>query len=213
MILAHLPFCPNGVKMERPYLPSDLGRYVMKRRPSVRNLWEAFKTFAILFSFTVNFVLVLLLLIGGGWLLFPAKTQIVEPLLLELQGAVNDLGNATIVTQIPIDKQVPIQLQIPLEQDTVVTLQQDVPLATWAVFQLPGGGGTINGTVSIKIPAGTQLPVRLKMTVPVSDTIRVQFPVDVRIPLRETELNLVVVRLNRLLTPYVDLVQSLPDGF
>ena len=52
-----------------------------KPRIQTKNLWPAFKTFAILFSFAVNLVLVIVLLIIGGWILFPAKTDLAEPML------------------------------------------------------------------------------------------------------------------------------------
>jgi hypothetical protein len=176
-------------------------------------LWNAFKNFAILFSFTINFVLTIVLLILAGWILFPAKTELVEPLLDDLHGAIVALEEATIVRTIPIDQQVPVSFTLPLNQATVVVLSQDVELVRPATFHLPGGGGAINGTVVLNLPQGLELPVQLNLNVPVDNTIPVQFPVQVSIPLKETELNEVVIKLNNILDPIREYLDSLPDGY
>ncbi len=183
------------------------------RRLSARGLWHAFKNVAIVFSFTVNLALVVALLLFVGWLLFPIKTDIVEPLLSDLQEAVDALGDATIVRTIPIDQRVPISFTLPLEQPTVVVLSEDVELVRPATFYLPGGGGAINGTVVLNLPKGLGLPVMLDLDVPVRNEIPVQFPVDVSIPLKETELNQVVIQLNDVLGPIREYLDQLPDGF
>jgi hypothetical protein len=184
-----------------------------KRRLQRTNLWNAFKTFAILFSFTVNLVLIIVLLILGGWILFPAKTELAEPMLADLQGAVTALGEATIYRTIPIDQQVPVSFTLPLNQTTAVVLSEDVELIRPATFHLPGGGGAINGTVTLNLPKGLELPVHLNLDVPVDNSIPVQFPVEVAIPLKETELNQVVVKLDKVLGPLVEYLNGLPDGF
>lgn len=176
-------------------------------------LWAAFKNFAILFSFIVNLVLVIVLLLFVGWLLFPIKTDLVEPILDDLQGAIDALGEATIVRTIPIDQQVPVSFTLPLNQATVVVLSQDVELVRPATFHLPGGGGAINGTVVLNLPQGLELPVHLNLDVPVDNSIPVRFPVQVSIPLKETELNQVVIKLNDIVGPIREYLDDLPDGF
>jgi len=180
---------------------------------SGRKTWYAFKDIAIVFSFVVNLVLIITLLIFGGWLLFPIKTDIVEPLLDDLQGAIDALEGATIVRTIPIDQRVPVDFTLPLNQDTTVVLSQDVELTRPATFFLPGGGGAINGTVVLNLPRGLELPVLLNLDVPVHNSIPVQFPVEVTIPLKETDLNQVVVKLNDVLGPIREYLDELPDGF
>lgn len=175
--------------------------------------WEAFKNIAIIFSFMVNFVLVIVLLLIAGWVLFPAKTDVVEPMLDNLQGAINALDDATIVRTISIDEQVPINFTLPVRQATTVVLSQDVKLERPAQFIFPGGGGYIQGTVILTLPEGQELPIHLNMDVPVQNEIPVQFPVDVTIPLKETELNRVVIELNDILGPVRELLDDLPDGF
>jgi hypothetical protein len=177
------------------------------------DLWAAFKDLAILFSFTINIVLVIVFLIVFGWILFPTKTDVVEPMLDELQSAVTALDNATIYRTIQIDQQVPVSFTLPVRQSTPVVLSEDVPINQPAIFTFPSGGGQIRGTVALNLPAGTVLPVHLEMNVPVQNAITVQFPVEVAIPLKETELNQVVVILNDVLTPVRNLLDNLPDGF
>lgn len=175
--------------------------------------WDAFKNLAIIFSFAVNFVLVVVLLLVLGWVLFPAKTDVVEPMLDNLQGAVNALDDATIFRTISIDEQVPVSFTLPLNQPTTVVLSKDVELVRPATFFLPGGGGSINGTVVLNLPTGLELPILLDLDVPVNNVIPVKFPVKVTIPLKETELNQVVVELNNVLEPVRKLLDDLPDGF
>lgn len=174
---------------------------------------HAFKNIAIVFSFVVNFVLIIVVLLIAGYVLFPAKTDIGEPLLDNLQGAVDALGNATIVRTIAIDEQVPVNFTLPLKQPTTVVLSQDVELMRPATFYLPGGGGAINGTVALNLPKGLNLPILLDLDVPVENSIQVQFPVEVSIPLKETELNRVVVELNDILMPLRQFLDDLPDDF
>ncbi|HET91424.1 MAG TPA: hypothetical protein ENN99_11920 [Chloroflexi bacterium] len=209
---------------------SRLGRY-----------WLAFRDVAILFSFVVNFVLVLALLVlsvPGLRAAFALKSGLVTPLLDGLDEAFVGLGEATIDTTVHIDKSIPIQFNLPLneplqvdfdlpiDQNTTVVLQQAVPLnGLPAQFNLPGGGGVINGYVSLSLPAGVPLPVRLNMVVPVSQTIpvRMDVPVNQQIPIQmdvpvhirlgEAGLDPVVGELRAAIRPIKEQVESLPDGF
>ena len=206
----------------------------------VKNFWIAFKDIALIFSFAVNFVLVVVLLVVSLPALgavFTLKTDVVEPLLHDLDTAFVGLGEATIVTTVQIDESIPIQFDLPLAQplpiyfdlnidkDTIVTLQQAVPLYNMpAQFNLPGGGGVINGSVSLALPAGLPLPIHLSMTVPVSQTIPVnlnvpvdhnvpiQLSVPVRITLGESGLDPVVEGLRGAIRPIQVQIEKLPDG-
>ena len=211
---------------------SDMGR--------IRRFWTAFRDIAILFSFAINFVLVVVLLvvtIPAIDTIFTLKTDLVEPLLYNLDAAFQGLGEATIDTTVQIDEPIPIQFNLPLdqplpitfdltiEQDTTVVLQQAVPLYGMpAQFNLPGGGGVINGSVSLALPVGLQLPIHLSMVVPVSqtipvrmnvpvnETIPIQMTVPVHITLGESGLNPVVNELRGALQPIQIQIESLPDG-
>jgi hypothetical protein len=106
-----------------------------------------------------------------------------------------------------------------------VYLTESVPLNNLpAKFNLPGGGGVINGTVSLSLPQGMRLPIRLDMTVPVSTTIpvRMDVPVDETIPIQmqvpvhielgKAGLDPAVQDLRGVFLPVNELVQGLPDG-
>jgi len=157
-------------------------RWLWNKRP-----WDAFKTFAIIFSFIMNFVLLLVLLIVGG-LIIPIVNDIVEPIVGGLNDSFVDMSEATIEQEIDIDTTMPISFTLPLEQETIVTLTEPVPLSVFAQFTLPGGGGNINGNVNLTLPEGLQLPVFIDTDVAVDQEIPVQMTVPVEIPLAETEL-------------------------
>jgi hypothetical protein len=165
------------------------------------------------------------------------KSGMVEPLLNDLDAASVRLGDSTIDTTIDIDQTTPISFTLPLsepltidfmleiEQNTDVVLQEPVPLnGLPARFSLPGGGGMINGAVSMALPAGMRLPVRLDMSVPVSKTIpvRMEVPVDqtvdiamevpVEIELGEAGLDPAVEELRAVFRPLREQVEQLPDG-
>jgi len=208
----------------------------MKR---LKRFWNAFRDIAIIFSFVVNFVLVVLLLVISLPALrtvFVLKTGLLEPLLNDLDAAFVGLGEATIDTTVqiddsipiefalPLDQPLPINFQLPIEQPTVVALTQAVPLNLPARFNLPGGGGTINGSVALSLPAGTRLPIQLNMTVPVQQTVPVRMDVPVQqtvpismtvpvqIKLGEAGLDPVVGELRGAIEPVKRQIESLPDG-
>jgi hypothetical protein len=205
----------------------------------LKPVWQAFKDIAIVFSFAVNFILIVALLLVGMPALrlgLAINSGMVEPMLDDLDAAFVGLGKATIDTTIPINEPIPIQFDLPLdqklpinfqlaiEQDTVVTLQQPVPLSRLpAQFTLPGGGGAINGTVSLSLPAGVRLPIHLstvvpvnqtipvQMMVPVSETVPVQMNVPVSIALGEAGLDPAVQDLREVFQPLRRQLDDLPD--
>ena len=204
----------------------------------LKRLWNAFKNIAIIFSFVVNFVLVVALLVVSMPALravFALKTGLVEPLLNDLDAAFLGLGEATIDTDVQIDKRIPIRFdllldqQLPIdfplsiEQPTVVVLTAPVPLNLPARFNLPGGGGVINGTVSLSLPTGMLMPIHLsmvvpvsqtipvRMNVPVSETIPIQMAVPVHIELGEAGLDPAVQELRAVFQPLREQIEDLPD--
>jgi hypothetical protein len=204
----------------------------------LKKFWDAFKDIAILFSFIVNFVLVVVLLVVSIPALratFALKTGMVEPLLTDLDDAFIGLGEATIDTTVeinepipiqfdlPLDQPLPIDFQLPIEQDTNVVLTAPVELNRPATFFLPGGGGSINGSVYLSLPPGMQLPIKLsmfvpvsqtipvRMSVPVNQTIPIQMTVPVRIKLGESGLDPVVQELRGAIQPVKVQIESLPN--
>jgi hypothetical protein len=179
-------------------------RYFWQARP-----WQAFKSFAIIFSFVVNLVFLLVLFLSLP-LILPTVDSVAKPIVSGLSDSFDEMSSARIVETITVDEEIPIQLSIPLSTTTSVVLSEPVPLAVPATFNLPGGGGTINGTVSLQLPAGMALPVALGLTVPVSDTIRVHLEVPVDIPLQETDLGRPFNTLQGLFSPLDTMLERLP---
>jgi len=177
-------------------------------------LWLAFEKFAIFFSFIVVFILVMLALVlaYSTWQVLPTlqalRDEIACPLISDVDGLVADLESVVITKTIPISQTIPVQFDLPIEKNLTVELTQDVDLRRPATMVLPAGGGQINGTVYMVLPRGQDLPVHMKMTVPVSQTLPVEFDVLVAIPRRETELGLGIDRLEELLAPYLDLLDK-----
>lgn len=176
-----------------------------------RSGWEAFKTFAILFSFIINLVLVIALVVTVS-LIFQIKNGIAEPLVDGLHGSFVGLDKATIDRVIPVRETIPVQFNLPLQQNTTVVLTGPVPLAANAQFNLPGGGGTINGTVSLQLPQGMALPVSLNLDVPVDTMLPVSLDVRALIPIEETQLHDPLENLRRLLNPFVRGLDNLPGN-
>jgi len=206
----------------------------------LQRFWDAFKNMAIVFSFVVNFILVVTLLvvsIPGVPALFSLKTGLLEPLLDDLDAAFVGLGESTIDTtldlnqpaniafDLPLDQPLGIDFPLTINQDTVVVLTENVPLNLDATFNLPAGGGVINGSVRLGLPPGTRLPIHLdmvvpvsstipvRMNVPVSETVPIQMAVPVHIELGEAGLDPAVQALRAVFAPVRELVQDIPDGF
>ncbi len=173
--------------------------------------WESFKNIAIVFSFVVNLVLIIVLLVAIKPL-FMAKTDIVEPLLYNLDDAFAGLGETRIETTVRINDTMPVIFDLPLQQGTTVILTSPVPLSAPATFYLPGGGGSINGTVSLNLPQGMQLPIVLDMMVPVSTTVPVVMQVPVEIPLSEAGMGPAIDDLRLVFSPIRDFLVDLPSS-
>ncbi len=174
-------------------------------------LWNAFKNIAIVFSFIVNFILVLVLLLAPEPV-FMVKSQVAEPLLLDLDSAFAALGETHIRSTVYITDTMPVVFDLPLAQDTNVVLVEAVPLQAPATFVLPGGGGAIHGTVQLALPKGMALPVALNLMVPVSTTVPVVMQVPVEIPLAEAGMAPAIEQLRAVFSPLTGAVQSLPDS-
>lgn len=160
--------------------------------------------------FNVIFFIVIILLVV---FIFNLKTGIIQPLVNDLYGSFVGLDQASILTTIKVQDNVPVKLTIPLQTQTTVTLTGDVPVRANASFSLPGGGGTINGSVSIVLPTGLKLPVALDLTVPVNDKLPIALNVPVNIRIQDTQLNDPIKQLQDTLKPYVRLLGNLPNSW
>jgi len=121
------------------------------------SFWPGFKGIAIVFSFTINFVLVVVLVavtVPGIEFALRLKTDWIEPLLDNVDAAFVGLGEAKIdadiaisdsvdiVFDLALDQSVPIGSHLPIERDVSVVRTEDVLLSNMpANFTLPGGAG------------------------------------------------------------------------
>jgi hypothetical protein len=180
--------------------------YIWQGKP-----WQAFKSFAIIFSFVVNFILVIVLLIAGP-LILPIVSDIAVPIVDDLDRSFVEMGDAQIVRTIQVDDQLGISFTLPLEDQTNVVLAEDVRLLRPATVLFPGNASVIFGQVDLVLPAGTILPVHLQLDVPVSQTVPVKLAVQVEIPLEETDLGTPFERLEARFGPLNQLLTSLPSS-
>lgn len=175
-------------------------------------------------SFVINAVLLIALGVLGGIVvqhrdeLFGVADQgtvFAANNVAELQDVVAKLESSTIIYTVPLSTRLPIELDVPINPDTIMTprnivrLTEAVPLQAPAQITFPGGGGVLNATVNIQLPAGLELPVDLNMDVKLVTSIPVQLDVPVRIPLAETELGPQFVRLGRIVDRLVDPIAPL----
>lgn len=173
--------------------------------------WQAFKNFAIIFSFVLNLVLLVLLILGARYII-PVMNDVAEPVVAGLNDSFEEMENAHIRQRIAINDQIPVVFDLPVRTDTVATILEPVPMNIPTQFVLPGGGGYINGNVSFSLPAGTELPVQLDVVVPVSQSVPIVMEVPVDIPLSETELSQPFGDLRRLFAPLDSLLSNLPSS-
>ena len=180
---------------------------------------EAFWKFATVFSFVVNLVLVIVLLVVAG-LVFFIKGAIAQPLIGGLHSSFVEMDQAHIRSTIlvsdtlQVKDTLPVVFTLPLQQNTVVTLVQDTPVKNAIIY--------LNNQpvpLDLVLKQGTQLGISLNLSVPVSQTIPValnvpvmlRVPVD--IPLANTELHPPFARLAGLVGPYDQLLGQLPSSW
>ena len=176
----------------------------MNRLLKWNKLWPAFTNLAVVFSFVVNLVLIIalvLILRQVG----PLMTGTVKPLVDGLHMSFVEMNQVSIKRTVAVEEVIPIEFTVPLDTTSTVILSEDVVLGNHPITMvLPGGGGYINGNVTMVLPAGLELPVALALDVPVKEGIPLDFEVSVEIPLRETELSGPFARLEGLFAPWAD---------
>ncbi len=173
--------------------------------------WQAFKNFAIIFSFVLNMFFLVALILAALYII-PILNNVAEPVVAGLNDSFEEMGNAHIRQTIAIDDEISVVFDLPVQTETVATILQPVPMNIPTQFVLPGGGGYINGNVSFSLPAGTQLPVQLDVVVPVSQSVPIVMEVPVDIPLSDTELSQPFGELRGLFYPLDSLLTNLPSS-
>jgi hypothetical protein len=188
--------------------------------------------FMVIFSFIVNIILLLVLLVLG-LLIFDIKNNIATPLIAGLHSSFVGLDKATIDWTIPVGFTLPLDLPVPINAntitsqvtqiggvpvspiagETVVRLTRDVPIRiTGANIVAPGL--TLSGaTVNISLPAGTELPVALDLAIRVVTEVPISTDVRAVIPLNQTQLHDVAENLRLLFEPLARIMTNLPNDF
>lgn len=179
----------------------------------IRNYTTAFRNFMIIFSFIMNFVL-LVIVIFLIYLIFQIKNGIAEPLIDGLHSNFVGLNESQIQTNVVVNDEIPINFDLTVSDVTTVTLAEPVFIGNMpAQFNITGGGGSITGTVDITLPRGTPLTIDLTLLVPVEQQIPVVLNVPVDIALKETQLSIPFTNLRDLLEPYVRALDNLPSDW
>jgi hypothetical protein len=179
----------------------------------------------IVFSFVVNLVLVIVVLVLGV-LLFSIKSAIAQPLIGGLHSSFVEMDNAHIKTTIAVNDSIqvndtiPVVFDLPLNQATVVTLTSDTFIDNATIVSLNAGGLQLfNAIGDIVLPAGTALPVQLSLVVPVSQTVPVvlNVPVNLSVPvdiaLNQTDLHPPFTNLANIVGPYNALLEQVPNSW
>ncbi len=170
------------------------------------------KNFFILFSFVVNLILVVVILVLV-FTIFDLKNNVVTPLIDGLHSSFVGLDEATIDWTIPVRDSIPVVMDIPLQTNTTVVLTENVPLFVNANITLPGGGGNLSATVNLTLPQGLELPVALDLNVPVDEELDIALDVRAVIPVAETQLHDPIDNLRLTFEPIARMLHNLPDGF
>ncbi len=169
-------------------------------------------------SFLINAVLLIVVGVLAG-IVLTQRNQIVGLVgttqgfagnnIAELQDVVAKLQSSTIIYTVPLDTRLPIEIDVPINQNTVVTLTEPVPLDVPASIIFPNVGNLQASNVRITLPANLRLPIALNFSVPLRTSVPVVLDVPVRIPLAETELGPQFERLGAIVERLVRPIDSL----
>lgn len=199
-----------------------LQRFVWQRKVA-----PAFWTIASILSLVVNVILIVALLLVGRQL-FAIKSIVEQDLIgglnenFALMDEAHIITSIDVATTIQVVDTIPVVFDLPLSQSTTVVLTEDTLMpGTWVDLETPGAGIylSIDAPADITLPEGTELGIRLDLTVPVSQTVPVvlnvpvNLTVPVDIPLNETELHEPFTGLQGVVSPYQDLLSELPNSW
>lgn len=185
----------------------------------------AFWTIASVMSFTVNVVLLIVLLLAFQRLkqvplvaqtmeqpsLVPGMaTNITSELLGGLYTNFVKMDEANIRTNIHVEKEIPVQFSLNVSGPTNVTLSEAVTIRGALVTVETGGLNIVNARATIVLPKDTLLPINIEnLVVPVDQKVLAVLDVPVDIPLDQTELHEPFVGLQKVVEPWYCLIK--PD--
>jgi hypothetical protein len=176
------------------------------------SIMPVFWTVASIISLIVNFVLIIVVLALVSQI-FTIKRLVAVDLLGGLYNNFALMDQSRIKTNIQIDTKVPAKFKIQLDQNTNVTLTEDTPISNAVVSVATGGLVIDRARSNIILPAGTQLPIHLVLTVPVDKTIPVTMDVPVDIALNKTDLHLPFIGLQQVVAPYYKALMNAPSSW
>jgi len=204
----------NGSNAQRMPVSSSLVHDAVSSEPKPRarrfQFLPAFWTIASLMSITVNIILIVILLI-------------VFQMLGAIQGTANDkisgllgglytnfvkMDQASIQTNIHVEKEIPVNFDLNVSGPTNVTLSQAVTISGALVTVQTGGLNIVNAQARIVLPQGTVLPINIEsLAVPVNQSVLAVLDVPVNIPLNQTQLHEPFVGLQKVVEPWYCLVE------
>lgn len=209
-VKSRLPQADGGKKSEsKPVTPPAASQPAPEPgfKPRYKFL-PAFWTIASVMSFTVNIILLIVLLIALQ-MLGTIQTTANDQFSGLLGGLFNNfvkMDNATIRTQIPVNADIPLNISVPVKATTQITLAQDAVIQNAHVV-INTGSVNINANATVTLPANTPLTVNLDFPLPVTATIPISLNVDVNIPLKNTELSQPFQGLQAVVKPYYCLIE------
>jgi hypothetical protein len=173
----------------------------------------AFWTIASILSLTVNVILIIILLIA--WQLLDQIRTLQTYGLGEATGLLGGLytnfvkmDEASIRTNIHVEKDIPVKFDLNVSGPTNVILSQPVTISGATVWVQTGGLNIRDANATIVLPAGVVLPINIEnLVVPVDQQVPAVLDVPVDIPLDQTELHEPFVGLQQVVKPWYCLVE------
>jgi hypothetical protein len=176
----------------------------------ILKLGPPFWTITGIFSLVTNVVLVVVV-ISLAKEIFSLKSPLQEQLIGGLYNNFVLMDQARIQATIPVTASVPAKFNLPVNTDTTVVLKKDTIIRGATILELSTGGLSIyNAPADIVLPAGLELPISLSIVVPVDQQIPVNLNVEVDIPLNKTDLHAPFVGLQKVVSPYYQMLKGIP---
>ena len=206
---------PRGAKLQAPPpkpapVPVSSAPTESESKPQRYKFLPAFWTIASVMSFTVNIVLLIVLLIllqMLGTIQLTADDQ-VSGLLGGLYNNFVKMDQASIRTNIHVEKEIPVEFTLNVSGPTNVTLTNDVTIDGALVTVQTGGLNIVNARARIVLPTGTFLPINIEnLVVPVNQKVLAVLDVPVDIPLDQTELHEPFTGLQQVVKPWYCIVE------
>jgi len=206
---------PEVKKLQTPSKPeTGKGRSTSQSNFSGPRFLPTFWTIASVISMLVNIGVVIVLIVviqvlGGTRSALNFAQSQANGLLGGLHENFVKMDEASIKTNIHVEKNIPVQFTLNVSGNTNVTLSQDVSISGALVTVNTGGLNINNARANIVLPAGTVLPIFIdNLVVPVDKEVPAILDVPVDIPLNATELHEPFVGLQQVVRPYYCLLQS-----